>query len=1023
MADRKEMDDARPPVTETAGSQAIDNVQNEIHEIKARERMRKSDMEATAKLDPKSLDIDDFVTAKLSVKPPDKYKFRRSIGRGGMKMVLQVRDNDTMRDVAMALMPDIEHRSRAEILRFIQEARVTASLEHPNIVPVHDIGIDSSGSPYFTMKLLSGESLASLLKKMDEGNPAYLKNYTFESLMRLYLRICNGVAFAHSKGIIHLDLKPENVQIGEFGEVLILDWGLARSISGKHAPGVDPVPERSTRSGKGYTNFKLTLDGVMNGTPGYMAPEQAAGKNSRSNVRTDVYALGAILYAMVTYKDPLEPGDLKSMLHDTIYGNIVRPSSRVPGREIPHGIEAVILKAMSVNPAERYSSVKELRDEVIAYIDGFDTKAEKAGVIRKFLLMVRRHRLLVASVTTTLCLAVFLALYAYFEIARWQSDWIPVYQQTFTDPDATLEGLFFMDANLNKPAPEWRITEAGLETSKGTWLWLDSKLHGNVKVVLTVSVPQVMEALEISLDSQITPRKEWWQIPHGYTFIVGGFGGTKDVIAKVNDPYSVEYVSSGETKLVPGQTVTVTAIRRDDHLSLTIGKTHSVNAMDYFPPTGEGLARVGIRAFANGTTIRSLAVYRLAIPEKTTPLIAGDTLLEAGLPAAAVGKYLQIADSYAKTPLAEMALVRAYMTAASNLSRREQRTNALVEVKKRIAAQFSKFRYRDRILELDAALLWRDGDYTQALQLIREVFELNPNTNIVTRILQLPHLELPREAADMLLSLIARTKNLKRLDISGFGLRSLEPISAQPLVYLDCSKNKLASLKGIEKMPLEVLSCHHNEISDLTPLRGMMLSSLNCANNRIQDLTPLRGMLLVSLNASNNRITAIDALRSATVEKLHLRGNAITSLQPLFGMETLKMLDVGKNPITDIEPLRGLALEMLLLDSTEVSDIGIVRDMPLLMLDLGNCVKLRDISPVYLIEPLEYLNIPKNLKDIEPLKQMPYLRVLTNNESSVMENSTTQSPEEFWLLREKKNASAGKAQPGNGPRVEPEQGK
>ena len=187
MADRKD-NALRLPATETAGSQAMNNVQNEIHEIKALERMRRTDMEATAKIDPKSLDIDDFVTAKLSVKPQDKYKFRRSIGRGGMKMVLQVRDNDTMRDVAMALMPDIEHRSRAEILRFIQEARVTASLEHPNIVPVHDIGIDSSGSPYFTMKLLSGESLASLLKKMDEGNPAYLKNYSFDSLMRMYLR-------------------------------------------------------------------------------------------------------------------------------------------------------------------------------------------------------------------------------------------------------------------------------------------------------------------------------------------------------------------------------------------------------------------------------------------------------------------------------------------------------------------------------------------------------------------------------------------------------------------------------------------------------------------------------------------------------------------------------------------------------------------------------------------------------------------------------------------------------------------
>ena len=999
MTDRNDID-SRPPVTGTAGSQAIDNVRNEIHEIRARERMRKSDMEATVKLDPSSLDIDDFVTAKLSVKPPDKYKFRRSIGRGGMKMVLQVHDNDTMRDVAMALMPDFEHRSRAEILRFIQEARVTASLEHPNIVPVHDIGIDSSGSPYFTMKLLSGESLASLLKKMDEGNPAYLKNYTFEALMRLYLRICNGAAFAHSKGIIHLDLKPENVQIGEFGEVLILDWGLARPVSARQNPPSAPGSRRTAHE-KGYTDFKLTLDGVMNGTPGYMAPEQAAGKNSKSDVRTDVYALGAILYAMVTYKDPLEPGDLKSMLHDTIYGNIVKPSERVPGREIPHGIEAVILKAMSVNPANRYASVKELRDEVIAYIDGFDTKAEKAGMIRKFLLLVRRHRLLVASIATTLCLAVFLSLYAYFEISRWQSDWIPVYQQTFTDPDATLEGLSFMDANLNKPAPEWQLTPAGLETSKGTWLWLNAKTHDNVKVVLTVSAPQVLEAFEIAVNSHISPRREWWQIPHGYTFIVSGFGGTKDVIAKVNDPYSVEYVSSGETKLAPGENVTITAVRRDDRLSLTIGKTHSVSAIDYFPPTGEGLARVGIRAFANGTVIRSLAVYRLAIPEKTTPLIAGDTLLEAGLAEAAVGKYLQIADSYARTQLAEMALVKAYMTAASKLSDPGQRTSALVEIKKRIAAQFTKFRYRDRILELDAALLWRSGDYAQALQLMREVFELNPNTNIVTRILQLPHHELPGDAADALMTLIARTKNLKRLDISGFGLRSLEPIASLPLVYLDCSNNKLTSLKGIEKMPLEVLSCHNNEIADLTPLRGMMLTNLNCADNRVRDLTPLRGMLLVSLNASNNRIAAIDALRSATVEKLHLRGNSISSLQPLFGMETLKVLDVGKNPLKDIEPLRGLALEMLLIDSTEISDIGLLKDMPLLMLDLGNCTKLRDISPVYLIEPLEYLNIPKNLKDIEPLRQMPFLRVLTDNESSVMKHSTTQSPEEFWRMRER----------------------
>lgn len=165
-----------------------------------------------------------------------------------------------------------------------------------------------------------------------------------------------------------------------------------------------------------------------------------------------------------------------------------------------------------------------------------------------------------------------------------------------------------------------------------------------------------------------------------------------------------------------------------------------------------------------------------------------------------------------------MALVKAYMTAASKIADPERRTGTLVEIKKRIAAQFAKFKYRDRILELDASLLWRDGNYMQALQLMREVFELNPNTNVITRILQLPHQELPQDAADALMSMIARTKNLKRLDVSGFGLRSLKPIASLPLVYLDCSGNKLTSLDGIEGMPLEVLSCQGNNISNLTPL-------------------------------------------------------------------------------------------------------------------------------------------------------------------------------------------------------------
>ena len=166
----------------------------------------------------------------LTSKPPGKYKFIRSIGFGGMKAVLQVGDKDTTRNVAMAIIPDFDDRPKQDVNRFIREARITARLEHPNIVPIHDIGSDLNGSPYFTMKYLRGHSLAVTLKKLNQGDPEALKQYTLPRLLRTFVKVANAIAFAHSKQIIHLDLKPENVHVGDFGEVLVLDWGLAKFI-------------------------------------------------------------------------------------------------------------------------------------------------------------------------------------------------------------------------------------------------------------------------------------------------------------------------------------------------------------------------------------------------------------------------------------------------------------------------------------------------------------------------------------------------------------------------------------------------------------------------------------------------------------------------------------------------------------------------------------------------------------------------------------------------------------------------
>jgi serine/threonine protein kinase len=355
----------------------------------------------------------------LTSKPSGKYKFIRSIGFGGMKAILQVADKDTTRNVAMAIIPDFEERPKQDINRFVREARITARLEHPNIVPIHDIGIDSNGSPYFTMKYLRGHSLAVTLKKLNQGNPEALEYYTLPRLLRIFVKVANAIAFAHSKKVIHLDLKPENIHVGDFGEVLVLDWGLSKFL-GKEDDweGDDKADNRFDSKSENILAVRsalVTLDGVAKGTPGYMAPEQAAGKNTEKDERTDIYGLGCILYAILTFENPLaNRKDVKKMLHDTVVGNIESPSQlKNPERPIPAPLEAICLKAMNLLPDDRYQSVYELRNDIFAFMSGFAPKAENASPIKKTYLFINRNWLPLAFTLTLIMLIVIILVFIF----------------------------------------------------------------------------------------------------------------------------------------------------------------------------------------------------------------------------------------------------------------------------------------------------------------------------------------------------------------------------------------------------------------------------------------------------------------------------------------------------------------------------------------------------------------------------------------------------------------------------------
>jgi serine/threonine protein kinase len=345
-----------------------------------------------------------------------KYKVLGSIGRGGMGVVHQARDLRIQRTVAMKVIKTASQFSRENVLRFVDEAQLTGQLQHPNIIPVYELGLDEFGEVFYTMKFVKGTTLDQVLRRIREGEEEAVEKYPLAVLLTVFQKICDAVAYAHSKGVVHRDLKPDNVMIGEYGEVLVMDWGLAKKIaSGMHDERLTDVePAMPPADLRGFE----TLNGLIVGTPPYISPEAARGELDRIDPRSDIYVLGAILYAMLTLRPPYPGKEFGELIEQIVTGRFTHPGSysqpvnplrpsdppapgpdgencvmaHLPGRRVPEGLSAVVLKAMNVDPAGRYQTVAELQADVLAWESGFAPKAERAGIGRQIILWAGRHK-------------------------------------------------------------------------------------------------------------------------------------------------------------------------------------------------------------------------------------------------------------------------------------------------------------------------------------------------------------------------------------------------------------------------------------------------------------------------------------------------------------------------------------------------------------------------------------------------------------------------------------------------------
>jgi eukaryotic-like serine/threonine-protein kinase len=319
-----------------------------------------------------------------------RYRLLERIARGGMGVVYAAEDQMLARRVALKVL-DVSIPDSDFAHRLNREARVLARLEHPGIVPVHDVGTLADGRVFYTMKFVEGQRLDNHIESVP----------SLPDRLRLFLRICDAVAFAHARGVLHRDLKPANVMVGAFGEVLVMDWGLAKILRGSgpaEAP-ADPdatifqTPNANSGETESTQATAVTGHGTILGTPGYMSPEQARGHITQLDQRSDIFSLGALLRFLAA-----------------------APSPQQAGRSTPRtdkSLDAICAKATANHPDDRYFSVSDLSADVSRYLDGLPVTARRENLLEIFARFYRRHTIPILLIAAYLVMRILILIFSH----------------------------------------------------------------------------------------------------------------------------------------------------------------------------------------------------------------------------------------------------------------------------------------------------------------------------------------------------------------------------------------------------------------------------------------------------------------------------------------------------------------------------------------------------------------------------------------------------------------------------------
>lgn len=322
----------------------------------------------------------------LSTAAAQRYRILRAHQRGGLGQVSVARDEELNREVALKEILSKHADSSEARQRFLMEAEITGSLEHPGVVPVYGLGRYADGRPFYAMRFIRGETLQSAIDDYQSSGPSG-RELRFRQLLGRFIDVCNAIEYAHNRCVVHRDIKPANVMLGNYGETLVVDWGLAKAVDADVRP-ADSV-ESPVRPLSAESSAETQLGRVV-GTPAYMSPEQASGRVDMVGPAADVYSLGATLYHLVVGRPPFTSADADDVLSNVLLGHFAPPRS--VNHSVPRPLEAICMKALALRPADRYASARALADDVERYLADEPVHAHRESVLARAGRWMRKHR-------------------------------------------------------------------------------------------------------------------------------------------------------------------------------------------------------------------------------------------------------------------------------------------------------------------------------------------------------------------------------------------------------------------------------------------------------------------------------------------------------------------------------------------------------------------------------------------------------------------------------------------------------